>query len=73
MITFLQDSRGLKKMKIIYLKIIELTLAVTICPSVSIRSIVPVGKYGRINRKDLTRYLKKTNILYILLDGLYVH
>ena len=53
-------------MKIIYLKIIELTLAVTICPSVSIRSIVPVGKYGRINRKDLTRYLINKYSLYTI-------
>ena len=33
------------------------TLAVAICPSWSIRSIVPVGKYGMMKWKDLARYL----------------
>ena len=30
----------------------------TTCPSLSTRSIVAVGKYGRIKRNDLTRYLQ---------------
>lgn len=33
------------------------TLAVTICPSRSTLSMVAVGKYGRMIRKDLMRYL----------------
>lgn len=30
----------------------------TTCPSLSTRSIVAVGKYGRIKWNDLTRYLQ---------------
>ena len=33
------------------------TFAVTIWPSLSILSIVAVGKKGRMSRNDLTRYL----------------
>ena len=40
-----------------------LTLAVTICPSVSIRSIVAVGKYGKMSRNDLTKYLSNNDIV----------
>ena len=36
---------------------IPCTLAVATWPSVSTRSMVPVGKYGRINLNDLARYL----------------
>ena len=37
----------------------KFTAAVATCPSVSTRSIVPVGKYGRINVKERVRYLKR--------------
>lgn len=39
-------------------KIRASVIAVATCPSVSTRSIVPVGKYGRINVSDLKRKFK---------------
>ena len=45
------------------LHILLLTLAVGICPSLSTLSIVPVGKNGRITRRERIKYLLKQAVM----------
>ena len=45
--------------------LVGLTVAVTICPSWSILSIVPVGKKGRMTRKERIKYLQTAEQKYV--------